>query len=143
MAVSLFSENWYRIAQLKPRLRDSVIVKRQHWRKELWYLLTDEMGGNQHRINTAAYQFIGRCNGELTVQQVWDAVLLDKKDDAPTQDEVIDLLAKVNQQELLQYEDVTDTEGLFKRRDNRAKQKRESYLNPFAIKLPLGDPDPC
>jgi putative peptide zinc metalloprotease protein len=140
MAVSLFSENWYRIAQLKPRLRDSVIVKRQHWRKELWYLLTDEMGGNQHRINTAAYQFIGRCNGELTVQQVWDAVLLDKKDDAPTQDEVIDLLAKVNQQELLQYEDVTDTEGLFKRRDNRAKQKRESYLNPFAIKLPLGDP---
>jgi hypothetical protein len=26
MAVSLFRENWYRIAQLKPRLRDSVMV---------------------------------------------------------------------------------------------------------------------
>jgi len=140
MAVSLFSDNWHRVAQLKPRLRDSVIVRRQHWRKQLWYLLSDEMGGHQHRINIAAYQFIGRCNGKLTVQQVWDALLLDQKDDAPTQDEVIELLTSINQQELLQYEDVTDTEGLFKRRDNRIKQKHQSSLNPFAIKMPLGNP---
>lgn len=66
--------------------------------------------------------------------------LLDKKGDAPTQDEAIDLLAKINQQELLQYEDVTDTEGLFKRRDSRAKQKQKFYLNPFVIKLPLCNP---
>lgn len=142
MAASLFSENWHRVAQLKPRLRDSVIVKRQHWRKQLWYLLTDEMSGQQHRINTAAYQFIGRCDGKLTVQQVWDTLLLHEKDDAPTQDEVIQLLARINQQELIQYEDITDTAGLFKRRNARASQKRQSYLNPFSIKLVLGNPAP-
>ncbi len=142
MATSLFSNNWHRVAQLKPRLRDSVSIKRQHWRKQLWYLLKDEMSTHQYRINASAYQFIGRCNGELTVQQVWDALLLDKKDEAPTQDEVIELLAKINQQEFLQYENITDTIGLFKRRDVRAKQKQQSNLNPFAIKQPLGDPTP-
>lgn len=35
MAVSLFSVNWYRNAQLKPMMLNSVVVKRQHWRKEL------------------------------------------------------------------------------------------------------------
>ncbi|MFT7228672.1 MAG: putative peptide zinc metalloprotease protein [Methylophilaceae bacterium] len=142
MTTSLFSENWHRVAHLKPKLRDNVIVKRQHWRKQLWYLLTEKMTGHQHRINTAAYQFIGRCNGTLTVQQVWDTLLLHQKDDAPTQDEVIELLARVNQQELVQYKDIADTAGLFKRRNNRVSQKRQSYLNPFSIKMALGNPAP-
>ncbi len=43
------------------------------------------MVGHQHRINTTAYQFIGRCNGKPTVQHVWSAVLPDKKDNEPTQ----------------------------------------------------------
>ncbi|MFW5431416.1 MAG: efflux RND transporter periplasmic adaptor subunit [Methylophilaceae bacterium] len=142
MTQSLFSTNWYRVAQLKPRLRDAVTVKRQHWRDQLWYLLSDEASGRQHRINATAYQFIGRCDGKLTVQQVWDAILLDKKESAPTQDEVIQLLVQINQSELLQCEETPDTAALFRRRDERAKQKRRMAINPFSLRMPLGDPAP-
>ncbi len=142
MTQSLFSTNWYRVTKLKPKLREAVTVRRQHWRGQLWYLLSDETSGRQHRINAVAYQFIGRCDGNLTVQQVWDALLLDKKDAAPTQDEVIQLLVQLNRQELLQCEQTPDSAALFQRRDDRAKQKRKSYANPFSLRMPLGDPAP-
>ncbi len=141
MSASLFSSHWYRISQLKPRLREAVTVRRQHWRNQLWYLLTDETTGQQTRINTSAYQLIGRCDGKLTVQQVWDSLLLELEDNAPTQDEVLDLLAKLNQLELIQNEQETDIDSLFERRDQRKKQKVTSYLNPFMIKLPVGNPN--
>jgi putative peptide zinc metalloprotease protein len=141
MTESLFSANWFHVAQLKPRLREAVIIKRQHWRNQLWYLLIDEISGRQHRVNTSAYQFIGRCNGKLSVQQVWDSLLLEHEDHAPTQDEVVDLLINLNQFELIQNEQSTDIEGLFDRRNQRQKQKIKSYLNPLMIRLPLGDPN--
>ncbi len=142
MTLSLFSANWYRIAPLKPRLRDAISIRRQHWRDQLWYFLKDEVTGRQHRINTSAYQFIGRCNGKLTVQQVWDAILLNHGDNAPTQDEVIQLLVQLNQLELLQCEQTPDSDGLFRRRDERAKQKRRALVNPFAMRIPIGNPTP-
>lgn len=142
MSQSLFSANWYRVAQLQPRLRDAITVRRQHWRDQLWYLLSDDANGRQHRINALAYQFIGRCDGKLTVQQVWDALLLNQNDSAPTQDEVIQLLVQLNRLELLQCEQTPDTEALFRRRDERVKQKRRLSVNPFALRLPLGDPAP-
>ncbi|HQN65390.1 MAG TPA: hypothetical protein PLR90_01780 [Methylophilus sp.] len=142
MTLSLFSANWYRVAPLKPRLREAISIKRQHWRDQLWYSLKDEVTGRQHRINASAYQFIGRCDGKLTVQQVWDAMLLNYKDDAPTQDEVIQLLIQLNQLELLQCEQTADSEGLFQRRDERNRQKRRAFINPFAMRIPIGNPSP-
>lgn len=140
MAQSLFSNQWHRVAKLKPRLREAVTIKRQQWRKQLWYLIVDEMSGRQHRINTNAYQFIGRCDGSLSVQQIWDALLLNEADEAPTQDEVVELLVQFNQSELLQYEHKTDTDGLFDRRNQRSKEKQRHNFNPFMIKMPIGDP---
>ena len=101
LAASLFSEEWYRVARLQPRLRAEVRVRRQGWRDQQWYLLSDDATGRQLRINDAAYEFIGRCDGTRTVQEVWDAVLENRGDDAPTQDEVIQLLGQLNEQELL------------------------------------------
>lgn len=140
MAQSLFSSNWHRVAQLQVRLREGVVVQRQFWRGELWYLLNDEVSGKMHRINSQAYQFIGRCDGKLTVQHIWDALLLDKEDAAPTQDEVIELLSRLNQLSLLYTLQDTDVSSLFERRKTKRKQDQSAYMNPFAIRIPLGDP---
>jgi len=140
MSSSLFSPQWYRVAQLRVRLRPQVRVQRQHWRDERWYLLSDAATGRQHRINDGAYQFIGRCDGRRSVQEVWDGLLHADPDKAPTQEEVLRLLGQLNEMELLQSDQAAATEALLERRTERLRRRRHTMLNPFSFRLPLGDP---
>jgi putative peptide zinc metalloprotease protein len=131
---------WYRVAQLQPRLRSHVRVQRQKYRNQTWYLLIDSATGRQHRINPSAYQFVGRCDGRHTVQQVWDTLLAQLGDDALTQDEVVNVLTQLAEQELLQCETTPDVEELFRRHQERTSRKRRAWLNPLAFRVPLFDP---
>jgi putative peptide zinc metalloprotease protein len=140
VAASLFSAQWYRVARVRPRLRAQVRVQRQRWRDQCWFLLSDSATGRQHRINESAYQFVGRCDGQRTVQEVWNALLEARPDDAPTQDEVLRLLGQLSEMELLQSERAAAAETLMRRRVDRRRRRRRSMLNPFAFRLPLGDP---
>ena len=142
MSASLFSAQWYRVARVRPRLRAQVRVQRQQWRDQRWYLLSDEATGRQHRINPSAYQFIGRCDGQRTVHEVWNALLELQPDAAPTQDEVLALLGQLNDMELLQSEHAASAETMMRRRDDRRRLRRRTMLNPFSFRLPLGDPAP-
>ena len=139
MAESLFSSLWYRVADQHPYLRADVRVQRQHYRDQLWYLLVSATDGRQIRINAQAYQFVGRCDGQHSVQQVWDALLEQFRDDAPTQDEVVRVLGQLDEQGLLAYDVTTDAGTLARRRDERARQSR-GFVNPFALRIRLGDP---
>ncbi|MBS1191275.1 MAG: hypothetical protein H6R10_3067 [Rhodocyclaceae bacterium] len=140
MTPSLFSAQWHRVARLRPRLRPQVRVQRLLRRGEHWYMLSDAATGRQHLINEPAYQFIGRCDGRHDVQRVWDAVLESQGDGAPTQDEIVRLLAQCNEHELLQWEHSPDIDGLFRRSEERGRQRRRLMVNPFAFRFPLGDP---
>jgi putative peptide zinc metalloprotease protein len=142
MTASLFSAQWYRVARVRPRLRAQVRVQRQQWRDQRWYLLSDEATGRQHRINPAAYEFIGRCDGQRTVHEVWNALLESHPDAAPTQDEVLTLLGQLSDMELLQSERAASAESMMRRRDDRRRLRRRTLLNPFMFRLPLGDPAP-
>ena len=128
MTATLFSARWYRVADLKPRLRPQVRIQRKRWRDQRWFVLTDEATGRHHRINDAAYHFIGRCNGLRNVQQVWDGVLQMHADDASTQDEVVDLLVSLNEAELIQFDRTPDIDSLFQRRD-ASRQRRLRSLD--------------
>ena len=65
---------WSRVAPLRPSLLAQVSVRRQTVRGERWYLLSNEAAGVRHRVNDSAYQFIGRCDGNYTVQELWNAL---------------------------------------------------------------------
>lgn len=140
MTATLYSAQWYRVARLQPRLRAHVQVQRQHWRDQRWYLLSDAATGRQHRINDSAYQFIGRCDGQRTVHEVWNSLLDAQPDDAPTQEEVLQLLGQLNEFELLQSQHASDAGAMVKRRSERRKTRRRGLLNPFSFRLPLADP---
>jgi len=137
---SLFSPLWYRISNLHPQLNANVRVQRQQWRDQLWYHLIDGAGNRQFRVNGKAYQFIGRCNGQCSVQEVWDALLETLGDEALTQDEVINLMAQLDDHEMLKYETAPKAKTLVERRDRRAKKRHRALLNPFAFRVSLGDP---
>ena len=135
MRRSLFSPLWYRVSGLRPRLHADVQVECQRHRDQVWYLLIDGASGRQFRINPEAYAFIGRCDGERTVEQTWDTLLEDAADAAPTQDEVLQLLASLTERGLL------DAAGAGKQAARPQPRSRPgAMLNPFAFRVPLGDP---
>ena len=140
MRESLFSPLWYRVAEQTPRLAPDVMVRQQHSRGQHWVLLISASSARQCRINHAAYQLVGCFDGQYTVQQVWDTLLREQRDQAPTQDEVIQTLARLAEQGLLDYGGAPDVAAQFQRRDRRAAQRRRSNLNPLAFRVPLGDP---
>ena len=71
MEKSFYSPSWYRVADIKPRLRSHARVHRQHFRGELWYVLQDPASGRFHRFTPAAYLVIGLMNGTRTVRRIW------------------------------------------------------------------------
>ena len=52
-----FSESWYRVATLRPRLRATVQVHRQHFRGQRWHVLQDPASNQFSRLSDPAYQF--------------------------------------------------------------------------------------
>ena len=72
MAKSLFSSSWYRVADLKPRLRGHAEILRQQFRGQLWYVLQDHASGRFHRFSPSAYLIIGLMDGSRTVQKLWE-----------------------------------------------------------------------
>lgn len=139
--MSLHSSYWYRVADIRPRLRTHVQIHRHVYRGSNWYVLQDKSSGRQHRFSDSAYRIIGLMDGKKTVQQIWDGINRTLGDDAPTQDELIRLLAQLHFADVLQSDFPPDTLELLERRQRQRKIWRGSIRNPLAMKFPLIDPD--
>ena len=70
-----FSESWYRVVGLKPKLRGTAQISRQYYRGERWYVVRDPAGNQFHRLSDAAYRFVGLLDGRRTVGEAWDLVV--------------------------------------------------------------------
>ena len=138
---SAFSGQWYRVAGLHPSLRPHVRVRRQIYRNEVWYVLADPVSGRFHRMNAAAYAFVGRCDGTRSVDALAEALLADDPDGALTQDEIVQLLVQLNQRGLIQCEVTPDVEAIFQRQHQELRQERRLGVNPLAFRVRLGDPN--
>src|SRR4051812_223726 len=142
MTQQQLSVSWYRVAGLQPRLRSHARIHRHHYRGELWYALSDQISRRAHRFRPAGYFVAGLMNGRRSLQEIWDAAAERFGDDAPTQDEVIQLLGQLHAAELLQCDVSPDVDELLRRSRRVEGQKRlGKLLSPLAIKLPLLDPD--
>lgn len=142
MRESLFSQSWYRVAGLKPRVRGHAKIHRHDYRGEVWYVLEDTSSGRCHRFSTAAHHLIGLMDGERTLQQIWDAVVARLGDDAPTQDETIRLLGQMHAADVLVCDLPPDTREIFQRRERQSRtQLAQRLAQPLAVRIPLIDPD--
>lgn len=142
MSESLFSQSWYRVAPLKPRLRSHVQVHLHNYRDEYWYIIQDHFTGRYHRFSPEAYQLIGLMDGRRTLGQIWTTACASLGDHMPTQDEVISLVSKMFRLDLLQTSTLTDVADL----EQRQKQGQGHLLlanlkSPLAVRFPLVDPD--
>lgn len=142
MEKSFYSASWYRVADIKPRLRSHARLHRQHFRGQLWYVLQDPVSGRFHRISPAGYFIVSLMDGTRTVRQVWELACSRLGDDVLTQDETIRLLAQLHQVDVL-HGDVPPDVGELSERAVRIRNRKLAMglLNPMALRLRLIDPD--
>ncbi|MDH3534667.1 MAG: hypothetical protein OER87_02835, partial [Gammaproteobacteria bacterium] len=142
MSDGLNSPHWYRVANLRPKLHQQVQVHRHDYRGLIWYLLENTTTGRSHRFNPAAYQFIGLMDGELSVQEIYQRVGAKLDEYTPGQDEIIDLMGKLYQADLLKSGASADTEELFERQSQqKSKRLKQRFANPVALRFALWDPE--
>ncbi len=137
-----FSESWYRVADLCPRLRPGAQISRQFFRGERWYVVRDLAGNQFHRLSDAAYRFVGLLDGRRTVADAWELVGGQLADDAPTQPEVIQILSQLYSANLLSTDITPDATVLLRRHKQMVQRKMQNRLmNVLFPRVPIWDPD--
>ena len=141
MYESLFSQSWYRVADIKPQLRSNARWVRQTFRDENWYVLRDISSGKLHRFSQASKLVIEQMDGQRSMQDIWEAACTKLGDDMPGQDELIHLLSQLYRANVLQSTSLPDIDELVAR-----KQKEDSasfwqvLKSPMAVRLPIWNP---
>ncbi len=140
MADPLVSGSWYRVAPLKPSLVAGLKIVRHQVRDQVWHILVEPGSGRQLRLNPAAYAFAGRCNGTATVSDLWTLLLASGGDDAPTQDDILRLLAQLFRAGMVQFDAAPYLSLLFTRRTEEGRRQRRAFINPLMLRMKLFDP---
>ena len=136
------SSSWYRVAKLQPKLREHATIHRHRYRGNVWYVVHDHATGWVHRLSPASYAIVGAMDGNRSVDQLWQEAGIRLGQEAPTQDELIQLLVQLNAADLLQTEATPDSAELFAR---AVKVRRSAWLNnifnPLALRVRIWHPD--
>lgn len=112
------------------------------YRGQVWHLLQDLASGKFLRLNESAYRVVSLMDGHRTLDEVWLRANELLGEEAPTQDELIQLVAQLHQANVLVSGQVPDLEELEHRRDTAQKSRFKQYFaNPMALRFPLIDPD--
>lgn len=127
-ASTTFSESWYRVANLKASLIPTVTMRKQLFRGETWYVLSDPFNKQFFRLQPEAHYFVSRLHPQRTVEEVWTECLDRYPDAAPGQEDVIQLLTQLYQANLLHSEMPADSQKLFERYSKRSHARHGIYV---------------
>jgi putative peptide zinc metalloprotease protein len=142
MSDQLFSPLWYRVAELRPKIRRRAEFHRHQYRGQTNFVLQDHGSGRSYRFSPSAHHFLSLMDGRRSVEEIWDMAEIALGDDAPTQEDVIDLLSRLYGADLLKADTPPDTRELFRRyQSGRMKKLRQKFASPLSIRIPLLDPD--
>lgn len=138
----MISQNWPMIAGLRPQLRQHIRTYPQIYRGERWYVLRDESNGRYLRFNKAAYELIGRLDGQLKVEEILAQVNDGQAEQGLSQEEATMLLTQLSAIDALRSNLPSEARDLFKQyqHDRRIRLQR-AVMNPLSIRFPLLDPD--
>jgi putative peptide zinc metalloprotease protein len=136
----LLSEQWFRVAELRPRLHDGVRADRILVRGHPWVVLASPDGQRRVRLDMAAYALAGRCDGRLTLQQLWDILLREHRDDAPTQDELVLHVMHLYREGFLAFDAEPDFGAMAPLEAGAPRPTPATRGSLLAWRLPLGSP---
>lgn len=136
-----FSESWYRVANLKIRLRPGAQITRQYHRGERWYVVRDPAATQFMRLSDGAYHFVGLLDGKRTVAEAWELAGGQMDDAAPTQPEVIQILSQLHSANLVEADISPDAQVLLRRHKSmQQRQWKQRAMNLLFPRIPLPMP---
>ncbi|MFN3823414.1 MAG: peptidase M50 [Pseudorhodobacter sp.] len=142
MSASFHSQVWYRVRALKPALKPGLEIALHSYLGRKWFVLRDPVGGTVHRFTAEAYAIIGAMDGVADLGAIWQATLDRLGPQAPSQDEVLNLMIQLYQADLVLVDVVPLAEELVERMGRKRARKRGRFFrNPMSVPVPLGNPD--
>ena len=141
---TVFSARWHRVADLTPQCCADVFTRREagqlstQAKEHPWYLMSNQQ--TTLRINRLAWCILGRCDGRLSIDQIWRQSLTQLGDLAPTQDETIDLLVKAIDAGLVQCDAMSEISVLKDRSEKKQSDDFSSRFSAMSFKFDLGNP---
>ena len=142
MKDNVFSDSWYRISKLKVSLLHSVAIQKQYYRDNLWYVVEEPYTNKYFKITPQAYKFLSHLGVDKTVEEAWEEVLEDDIEDAPTQNDIIDLLSSLHSNNLLYFETNPNNEFILERNNEKKLQETKNKLFSFLyFKIALYNPN--
>ena len=142
MSTAFFTQSWYRVAGLRPRILGHVKVERHRYGRQAWYALHDPLAGRVHRVTPAAYLFAVRMDGRRTVDEIWQELVAEMDANAPGQEAVVQLLMQLHSADLLGGDIPPDASELLSRRDRLSRSLWTRNLrSPLSMQFPLLEPD--
>ena len=137
-----YSGAWHLVSGVRACLRSSVRAHRQNFRGEQWVVLRDSLASDFFRVTVAAYDFLSRLDTRRTLDEVWNELIESDPQGTLTQEEVVELLSRLQMSNLLHFDRGTASASLFERYRKRRGQEIKSSLVAFwSVKIPLFDPD--
>ncbi len=137
-----FSDQWYRISDLRVALRPGVSVRLHEERGEPWYVFHERAHAGFFRVNPATYRFISLLNVDATLDQVWRASLQTQPEETPGQEEVFELIVALYRANLIYVEGGVDESKIL---DRFQRKKAKPFLTRLSellfMRIPLWDPD--
>jgi putative peptide zinc metalloprotease protein len=95
------SASWFKVASLKPSLRAHARIQRHRYRGTIWYVVDDRAAGRSHRFQPWRLSAGRAAERERTVDAIWQELVAQLGEEAPTQDEVIGALSELHRADLL------------------------------------------
>ncbi|WP_044408951.1 PqqD family peptide modification chaperone [Thiomicrospira microaerophila] len=139
---STFSESWYQVAPLKLALLPTVRVHKQIYRGEEWYVLQDACSEKYYRLRPIAYQFASELNTKRSVEEIWLSFVERFPEEAPGQEDVIQLLSQLHHSNLLFYRSDADHELIFERFEKqRTREHLSKLMAPLYLRIPIWNPN--
>jgi len=132
--------NWAQLKNLRPKLAPDVQIQVQEIRGESWAILRNALTGQHVRLNEMAMYLIERCDGQTTLQSICDSATADGF--ALDHHAIPTVLTTLCHSSMISLGVPGEEERLLRQyHHGTTLQRRQRWLSPLAIRLPLHDPD--
>lgn len=152
---TIFSEHWYLVKDVRPKLREAIDIFPRQLRGRSWVFLHDQKTQKFLRLTPEAWLVVKMMDGRTDLQTLWENASL-SQNHLPTshsfyqdpdthvisQHELVMLLSQLYSNDMLQTQHNADAVEMGKRfKKQRFNEFKQSFLNPISIKIPLFHPD--
>lgn len=139
---TIFSDSWFRVADLRVALLPSVEITVHQFRGRTWHVLQDPYTQRFFRSSVQASRFIQNLRPDKSVEEVWDDYVNDHPQDAPSREEVIQLLSQLHVSNLLYSLEQSDSQAIVARYKSQKNKELISKLASFLfVRIPLFNPN--